>query len=73
MDRIPSERCKNELHVRPWSLKRMKPCNSLEVRNMMFDPDEEIKNGTSGEWIANAICVGDNVAIINESETDEQF
>ncbi len=40
---------------------------------MMFDPDEEIKNGTSGEWIANAICVGDNVAIINESETDEQF
>jgi hypothetical protein len=73
MDRIPSERCENELHGCPCSLKSIKPCNSLEVRSMMFDPDEEIENGTNGEWIANAICVGDNVAIIVEIEIDEQF
>jgi hypothetical protein len=71
MDRIRTERCENELHVHPWSLKRMKPCNGLKVKNMMFDSDEKVENGTGGEWITSAICVGDNVAIIVESETDE--
>jgi hypothetical protein len=52
-------------------LKRLKPCNSLEAKNMMFDLDEEIKSGTRGEWIANAVCIGDNVVIIVESETNE--
>jgi hypothetical protein len=40
---------------------------------MMFDLNEEIKSGTSGEWITNAVCVGDNVAVIAKSETNEQF
>jgi hypothetical protein len=55
MDRIPGERCKNKLHVCPWSLKRFEPCNSLEVRSMMFDLNEEIDSGIGGEWIANVI------------------
>jgi hypothetical protein len=71
MDRIPSGRCENEFHVYPWSSKLLKPCNSLEVKSMMFDPNEEIESGTSGEWIADAICVGDNVVVINESGTNE--
>ncbi len=40
---------------------------------MMFDLDEEIESGTHGEWIVDAVCIGDNVVIIAESETNEQF
>jgi hypothetical protein len=32
-----------------WTLKRLKPCNSLEVRNIMFDLDEEVECGIGGE------------------------
>jgi hypothetical protein len=52
-------------------LKKLKPCNSLKAKSMMFDLDEEIESGTRGEWIADAVCIGDNVVIIAESETDE--
>ncbi len=38
---------------------------------MMFDLDEEIESGTHGEWIVDAVCIGDNVVIIAESETNE--
>jgi hypothetical protein len=31
----------------------------------MFDPNEEVECGTSGEWIADAVCVGDNVVVIH--------
>lgn len=40
---------------------------------MMIDLDEEIDNSTSGEWIAYGVYVGDNVAVIIDSETNEQF
>lgn len=40
---------------------------------MMFNLDEKIKSGIGGELITNAVCVGDNVAIIAKSETNEQF
>jgi hypothetical protein len=35
---------------------------------MIFDMDEKIKSGTSGEWIVDVVCVGDNVAIIPKVE-----
>ncbi len=31
----------------------------------MFDLDEDMECGTGGEWIANAVCVGDNVVVIH--------
>ncbi len=40
---------------------------------MMFDLNEEIESGINGEWITNVVCVGDNVAVIAKSKTDEQF
>jgi hypothetical protein len=39
---------------------------------MIFDMDEKIKSGTSGEWIVDVVCVGDNVVIIPKSGTYEQ-
>ncbi len=39
----------------------------------MFDLDEEIERGIGGEWIANVVCVEDNVVVIIESGTYEQF
>ncbi len=73
INRSPEESCDNEFHVHPWTLKRLKPCNNLEVKNIMFDLDEEMECGIGGEWIANLICVGDNVAMIADNETNEQF
>jgi len=43
INRSLKEKCENELHVHPWTLKRLKPCNSLEARNIMFDHDEEVE------------------------------
>jgi hypothetical protein len=38
---------------------------------MMIDPNEEIENGTSGEWIVDAICVGDNIVVVVDNEKGE--
>jgi len=48
--RIGDGSCENELHVPSWTLKRFKPGNSLEVKNIMLDLDEEIESSTGGEW-----------------------
>jgi hypothetical protein len=32
-----------------WTLKILKPCNSLEVRNIMFNPYEKMECGIGGE------------------------
>jgi hypothetical protein len=69
LDRISNQRCENEIQ---WSLQRLKPSNSWEVGNMIFDTDEKIKSGTNGEWIIDVVCVGYNVAIITKSGTYEQ-
>jgi hypothetical protein len=37
----------------------------------MFDLDEETESGNGGEWIVNAVYVGDNVVVIVKSEIDE--
>jgi hypothetical protein len=34
--------------------------------------DEKIKSGTSGEWIVDVVCVGDNVVTITKNGTYEQ-
>jgi hypothetical protein len=48
MNRTPDEICDNELYVHPWSLKRLKPCNILKVKNIMIDPNEEIP---TSKWL----------------------
>ncbi len=40
---------------------------------MMIGFDEEIKSGIDGEWIANCVYVGDNIVVIADNETNEQF
>jgi hypothetical protein len=39
----------------------------------MFDLGEEVECGIGGEWITNAVCVRDNVAVITNIKTNEQF
>jgi hypothetical protein len=39
----------------------------------MFDPNEKVECGIGGEWIVNVVCVGDNVAVITNNKTNEQF
>jgi hypothetical protein len=73
INRGSKERCENELHVHPRTLKRLKPCDNLEDRIIMFDLNEEVECGIGGEWIANVVCVGDNVVVIANNETNEQF
>jgi len=45
----------------------------VEVKNMMIDFDEEIESDTSGEWIVDGVYVGNNVFIITDNETNEEF
>lgn len=40
---------------------------------MMIDFDEEIESDTSGEWIVDGVYVGNNVFIITDNETNEEF
>jgi hypothetical protein len=71
VNRIANGICEDELDVSPWSLKKFRPNNSVVVSNMMLDPYEEIECGTSGEWIFDVVCVGDNVIIIANMNTNE--
>jgi hypothetical protein len=38
----------------------------------LYDLDEEVEAGMGGEWIADALCVGDNVVVRAQAE-DESF
>jgi hypothetical protein len=38
----------------------------------LYDSNDEIEAGTGGEWIADALCIRDNVAVRAQSE-DEAF
>jgi hypothetical protein len=73
IDKIIDESYENELHVHSWTLERLKPSNSLKVKNIMLDPYEETENNIDDERISNDVCVGDNVAVIISSDNDEQF
>jgi hypothetical protein len=59
--------CDNKEHVPNWTLTRLKPKNNSERRQMMYDPDEEIEVRTSGEWIADNLALGDNIATLSDN------
>jgi hypothetical protein len=40
----------------------LKAKNSCEVREIMYDPNEEIEASTKGEWIVDNLHLGDDVA-----------
>jgi len=63
--------CVNKNHVPEWILMCLRPKNTLEVRDIMYDPNEEIEVGTGGEWITDNLHPGDNVAIL--TTTNEPF
>jgi hypothetical protein len=54
-------------------LKRLKPHNTLDVKEMMYDSAVEIKVGLGGEWIAKVVNVGDNVVVCANNSTNESF
>jgi hypothetical protein len=58
--------------VKAWSLKRLKPLNTTNVKNMMYDSKEEIEARLVGEWIADVVQIGDNVVLTNNG-TNETF
>jgi hypothetical protein len=55
--------CVNNAHVPNWTLTRLKLKNSLEVRQIMYNSDDEIEVRTGGEWITNSLAHGDNVVV----------
>ncbi len=62
-DKNPKIECINKDHVSKWTLARLRPRSSLEVREMMHNSNEEIETTSKGEWIANNLRPGDNVTI----------
>jgi hypothetical protein len=67
-DRNPEADCINKNNVLEWKLAHLRPRNSLEVREMMYDSNKEIEAGTDGEWIVDNLCPSDNVAIPTTNE-----
>jgi hypothetical protein len=63
--------CDNKEHVPNWTLTRLKPKNNSEMKQMMYDLDEEIKARTGGEWIANNLALGDKITV--PSDTADPF
>jgi hypothetical protein len=53
--------------VKAWSLKRLKPFNISNVKDMMYDFEEEVETKLGGEWIAYVVQIGDNVNGIDET------
>jgi hypothetical protein len=53
-------------HVSKWTLKRLKFKNRLEVRQMMYNYNEEIEARIGGECIAKNLVPNDNVAIFSD-------
>ena len=56
-------------HVPDFTLHRLRPKASFQARRL-YDADEEIEAGTGGEWIADGLCVGDNVAVRAPAEQE---
>jgi hypothetical protein len=50
-DRNLEVECINKDHVLEWTLAHLRPRNSLEVQEMMYDSDEKIEASTEGERI----------------------
>lgn len=64
--------CHQKSHVGQWSLRRLKPQSSSQVR-LLYDSDEEVQAGSGGESIAEAVSIGNNVAVRAHSVDDESF
>jgi hypothetical protein len=58
-------------HVQDWKLYRMSPRVPTQAQRL-YNLDEEVEASTGGEWIVDALCVGDNVAVRAQAE-DEAF
>jgi hypothetical protein len=71
VDYSPKFICVHKDHVPEWTLMKLKPKNPLQVREMMYDSDEEIEVGTRGEWIVNNLHLGDNIVVL--TPIDEPF
>lgn len=69
VDIDPNSDCINCDHVPSWALRRLKPKVSSQVR-AMYDCNDEILLGGS---IADAIKVGENVAVRVDPTSDESF
>lgn len=63
--------CVHHEHVAKWTLTRLKLRNTAEVREMMYNDNEEIEVGSRGEWIVDNLCPSDNIAI--PIDVDEPF
>ena len=54
--------CFQSNHVPDFSLYRLNPRAPSQTRRL-YDAEEEVEAGTGGEWIADGLSVGDNVAV----------
>jgi len=68
-----AKKCDSKSHVTPWSLQKLKPFNSLKVREITYDLNEEIEYGNGGELIADAVLVGDNIVVKVGGSSNEDF
>jgi hypothetical protein len=57
--------------VQEWKLYRLSPRLPTQAQTL-YDSNNEIEAGKGGEWIVDALCIGDNVAVKAQSE-DEAF
>jgi hypothetical protein len=64
--------CENAVHVQPWTLARLSPIDRATAREVLEDAEEEIEYGAGGEDMADAVVVGDNIAIKCESSSDDE-
>jgi hypothetical protein len=49
--------------VATWTLTRLRFQNIIEVREMMYNSDENIDTNFKGEWIVDNLYPGDNIVI----------
>jgi hypothetical protein len=55
--------CEQTNHMPPWSLYRLQPQNTREVRNMMYDFDEELCTEPGFDQICENVQVEENVTM----------
>lgn len=65
--------CEEEGHVRPWKIERLKPISSSVVRRRMALRSSEVEYGGDGEQMSHDAEVGDNIAVLCDSGTNEEF
>jgi hypothetical protein len=61
--RTPAFECEQRDHVPPWRLYRLQPQNTREVKDMMYDSDEDVRAQGGLDNLCEDVHVGENVAI----------